>query len=198
MTRREDHAGVGCVVEPAAVGTAAKKPRGVHEEGAEEVDPITERVEARERNVPSADLQRDEVVHEARGHRHDEQEDHRHAVHGEHLVVQVGRQQRLVRGSQLGAQQECFDAADDEEHHRRAAVHDADALVVHRGDPRAPPGGAAGAGKHAQRSAGTRAVAGWYQIARARPIWVDCGGEVGLFWFNDRHGGSFDPLLSRV
>jgi hypothetical protein len=198
VTRREHDAGVGRVVEPATVGAAAEKPRRVHEDGTEQVDPVAQRVEPWERNVPCTDLQRDQVVHEAGCHRHDEQEDHRHAVHGEDLVVQVGRQQRLVGRRQLGAQQQCLNAADDEEHHRRAAVHDADALVVHRGDPRSPSGRGRRSREHAQRSAGTRAVGGGDQLARAIPIGVDGGWEVGFFWLNDRHGGSFDPLLSRV
>ena len=58
-----------------------------HREAAEQVEPVRERVEARERHVAGADLQRHEVVRQAEGERPEEQEQHDAAVHREELVV---------------------------------------------------------------------------------------------------------------
>ncbi len=100
-----------------------------------------ERVEARERDVAGADLQRHHVVGERRGHRHHEEEHHRGGVHREHLVVLVGRQDRAVGLGELGPDQQRLEAADEEEHHGGDAVHDADLLVVDGEGPRLPAGG---------------------------------------------------------
>ena len=86
----------GRVGEPAAVGRAAEDPRRVQEDAAGEEHPERQRVQPREGDVAGADLQRHQVVHERRAHRHDHEEDHRHAVHGEGLVVEVGRDQLAV------------------------------------------------------------------------------------------------------
>ena len=133
---REHDAGVGGVGEPAAVGAAAEEPRRVQEDAADEEHPEAQRVEAREGDVAGADLQRDQVVHEGRAHRHDHQEDHRDAVHREDLVVEVGRQQLLLGRGQLRPDDQRLDAADDQEEQRRGAVHDPDLLVVDGAHPR--------------------------------------------------------------
>ena len=73
-------------------------------------------VDARERDVAGADLQRDQVVEERCAHRHHEQEHHRDPVHREDLVVLVGVQQRAVGAGELRADQQGLDAADHEEH----------------------------------------------------------------------------------
>ena len=100
--------------------------------------PEGERVQAREGHVARADHQRQEVVGEARHHRHDEQEDHRRAVHREQLVVDLRRDQRVVRRAQLQADHQRLDAAEAEEHERRDHVHDPDPLVVGGRDPARP------------------------------------------------------------
>ena len=138
MARRVRHAGVRGVGEPAAVGTAAEDPRRAQEQSANEEAPEAERVEARERHVAGAHLQRDEVVREGRAEGHRHQENHGDAVHCVDLVVGLGAEQRPVGAGQLDADEQRFDAADEEEHQPRRAVHDADLLVIDRGHPRAP------------------------------------------------------------
>ena len=51
--------------------------------------PDTERVQARESHVVGADLQRQNVVHDAEEHRHRDEKNHRGAVHRKHPVVSV-------------------------------------------------------------------------------------------------------------
>ena len=81
------------VVEPAGVRRVPVSQRDVHEDPRAQIDPVREGVHPRERHVPRADHQRDQVVPERpRGHRDHEQEDHRDPVHREHLVV--GRRAR--------------------------------------------------------------------------------------------------------
>ena len=139
--RVERHAiaGVGRRVrrvrEPAAVGAAAQEPARVQEQPAEQEHPELKRVQPRERDVARPDHQRDQVVEERGRHRHDEQEDHRQAVHREDLVVLLGVQHRVARLRQLRPDQQRLDPTDDEEQERRDAVHDPDLLVVHRGEP---------------------------------------------------------------
>ena len=109
--------------------------RGVEDDAAGEQQPEGDRVQARVGHVAGADHQRQEVVAEARHHRHDEQEDHRRPVHREQLVVGLGADQRVLRRSQLQAHHQGLGAAEDEEHEREDHVHDPDALVVGRRDP---------------------------------------------------------------
>ena len=116
VPRRERQAAVGRVVEPPAVRAFTEDPRRVQEDAAGEEDPKAQRVEPGKHDVAGTDLQRDEVVGERRGQRHGGEEDHRHAVHREDLVVQIARQQLAVGTRQLDADQQRFDAADEEEH----------------------------------------------------------------------------------
>jgi hypothetical protein len=131
---------VGWIPEPATVRRPAQEPAGIQEQSAEDEDPEREGVQPREGDVPRADHQRDQVVEECRRHRHDEQEDHRHAVHREDLVVLVGVEQRVVGLGELAADQQGFDPADQEERERAEAVEDPDLLVIDRREP-APPAG---------------------------------------------------------
>jgi hypothetical protein len=112
----------------------------VDEDPAEEVDPEGERVEPREGDVARPDLQRDHVVEERGGQRHQRQEHHGHRVHGEHLVVELGRDERVVRHDQLSPDQQRLDPPDQEEEEGGPEVEDADPLVVDRGDPAPQPG----------------------------------------------------------
>ncbi len=89
----------------------------------DEEAPEAERVDPREGDVTCADLQRDEVVGEAGGHRHHEEEHHRGGVHREHLVVQTGTEERVVRLGELRADGQRLEAADEEEEHRRDAAY---------------------------------------------------------------------------
>jgi methylmalonyl-CoA mutase cobalamin-binding domain/chain len=87
-------------------------------------------VELEEGDVAGPDLQGHQVVGKGGTNGHDHQEDHGGAVHGKDLVVELGRQQLAPGGPQLGADEQCLGAADDEEEHGDGAVHDADLLVI--------------------------------------------------------------------
>ena len=125
-------------VEGPAVLRRLEEDRGVEGDAAEQQQPERERVQAREGHVAGADHQRHEVVGEARQHRHDEQEDHRGAVHGHEGVVGLRRDQRVVRLEQLEAHDQRLDAADDEEPEGGEQVEDPDLLVVGGGEPVEP------------------------------------------------------------
>jgi len=92
--RREDNAVERGVGEPAEVGRAVggQEPAD-DDEAAEQVKPVGQRVEPRERDVRRADLQRDDEVREAEGERRCEQEHHDRAVHRYELVVLLVRHQ---------------------------------------------------------------------------------------------------------
>ena len=112
--------------------------RGVEHGSAGEVEPIRQRVEPREGHVARPHLQRHEVVREAGPQRHDHEEDHRRAVHREHLVVDLRRQQRVVGLGELGAHQQRLDSAERHERERRDQVEHADPLVIGRRSPSRP------------------------------------------------------------
>ena len=73
--------------EPSNLGKAADKQREHHQCGAKSGHPEAQVAQKREGRAPGADLQRHEVVHEARDERHGHEEDHDHAVGREDLVV---------------------------------------------------------------------------------------------------------------
>jgi hypothetical protein len=171
--RREHHAVVRGVVEPAAVRTAAEEPARVQEDGAGDEAPQREGVHPREGDVPGPDLQGQQVVGERGGHGHHDEEHHRHAVHGEHLVVGVGRQQVLARAGQLRPDHQGLDAADQEEGEGGDAVHDADLLVVDGRHPAAP----------ARRRGGTTEDAEGLEVVGPVP-----GGEGERSFFGEGHG----------
>ena len=172
--RRVDDAAVGRVAEPAAVGPAATdQPRGVEEDRAREPHPEREGVEPGEGDVAGTDLERDQIVREGGGQRHDEEEHHGDAVHREDLVVEIGTEEALVGEGQLGADQQRLDPADDEEEHGGDAVHDPDLLVVDGADPVLPPTLGLGSGEHAER-----------------PLRVGLTAGEGAGFFGDRHGHS--------
>ncbi len=56
-------------------------------------------------------------------------------MHRERLVVLVGVQHARIRRRQLQPQEQRLDAAQQEEHERRHAVHRPDPLVIDGGDP---------------------------------------------------------------
>jgi hypothetical protein len=94
-----------------------------------------QRVQLRERHVPRADHERHEVVAEAGEDRHDDEEDHCRAVHGEELVVAIPGDDVLLGGCQLEADQERQETCDREEHEARDDVEDPDPLVIRRRQP---------------------------------------------------------------
>ena len=100
----------------------------------EEEDPVAEGVEPGKGHVPGADLQRDQVVAEAGQHRGVEEEDHGRAVHGEQLVVGLGRQHVVVGRGQLVPHDQGGQTGQEEEDERGVDVAAADALVVDGGE----------------------------------------------------------------
>ena len=84
---RQRHVG-----EPAAVRHGTERHTGVEEQAAEEEDPEGQGVQPGERHVARPDLERHDEVEKRRDESHAGEEDHRRAVHGEQLVVQVGIQ----------------------------------------------------------------------------------------------------------
>ena len=176
----------GGVHEPAAVG---RRRRGtttrLTKSAPNRKRPEAEGVDAREGDVAGADLQRHEVVAERRRHRHGEEEHHRRGVHREHLVVEVGGEHRAVGPGELGADQQRLDAADEEEHDRRDAVHDPELLVVDREQPRPPAGG--------RRPGGGRSPSAPRRgDRRGRGGRADDGGRDGSF--DDGHGSGLPSL----
>jgi hypothetical protein len=100
--------------------------------------PEREIVEEGERHVARADLQRHDIVHEARdeGHRHEE--DHDHAMRGEDLVVVMRIEVALiaVEGDRLlEAHHDRIGKAAQQHDDRQDDIHDADLLVIDTGEP---------------------------------------------------------------
>jgi hypothetical protein len=101
-------AGGICLGRKRHVGRPTRRRRTEHEARVEDdragdEEPVGQRVEARERHVTRADLQRDDVVREPGPDRNDEQEDHRRPVHREGLVVLLRREERAIGRRELGA-----------------------------------------------------------------------------------------------
>jgi hypothetical protein len=78
-------------------GAARHEEPGHHHETSHEVQPVTERVQARKRHVRRANHQRDEVVAERQNQRHDREEHHDGAVHRAELEVELGQQNAFDR-----------------------------------------------------------------------------------------------------
>ena len=148
--------GLGGVAEPAAVGGTAEEEAGVQQQAAGQEHPVPEGVQPGEGDVAGADQDGHEVVTEGGRQRHDHQEHHGGAVHGEELVVLVGGQDLPVGGGQLHPDHQRFTAADAEEQEGGDAVEDADPLVVDRRDPAPEAVLALGSGERAGRSSGHR------------------------------------------
>ena len=104
---------------------------------ADDVQVPAQQVDPGKCQVFGADHQRNEEVAEHRRHRRNQEEEHHDdAVHGEQLVVGVGRNQVTSRGEQLQADQHGEEAADPEHHGDRDEIKDRDALVVCGQQPR--------------------------------------------------------------
>ena len=108
------------------------------EQEADDEDVPAQEVELREGDVLGAEHQRQHEVAENRGHGGDQHEEHhRHAVHGEQLVVGVRRARGRppaspARGGSPSAKRPPRKKAKVDDHE----VHDADALVVLGQQPR--------------------------------------------------------------
>ena len=146
VTRRELARGEVCVREPSGAGGSPEEKARVQEERSAQEEPVAERVQARKGDVPRSDLERHDVVEGARRHRHDGEEDHRQAVHGEELIENLGAQHGVLRHRQLETDQHRLQATDEEEEEAGEEVEDPDPLVVHGRDPAPQTAGVGAAG----------------------------------------------------
>ena len=111
----------------------------IKQQAAEGGQPETQRVEAREGHVASADHQRNQVGAEPEHERHGHKENHGGAMHREHAIENFGRNEVIVRDHQLNSHDGGLDAADDQHHQGVDDVHNAQALVIDGGDPAVQP-----------------------------------------------------------
>ena len=123
---------VGNVVVPTIVRSRTHRKSHVDENAGSEINPIGERVEAREGHVARPDEQRPEIVGETRKNRQRVKEDHRHAMRGEELVVLLGCEQALFGTGELHPHDERFETSQRQEGECGDDVAYADLLVVHR------------------------------------------------------------------
>ena len=103
---------------------------GGGDDRAEEVQPVGEGVQPRERDVRRADLQRQHEVGETEHHGGRIEQQHDRAVHGEQLVVLLGGEELHTRLRQFGPHEQRHQAADHEPGERGGDVHDAKDLGV--------------------------------------------------------------------
>ena len=120
---------------PTEVGGTTRGDETTHrDQRAEQEQPEAQRIQARERHVGCADLQRKYQVGEPEHDRGRVEQQHRRAVHGEQLVVLLVGQELQSGGDQFAADEQRHQPADEEEHEAGDAVHDADQLVIGGGD----------------------------------------------------------------
>ena len=120
---------------PAGIDSAQHQ-RGQGQCAADYIEIPTEQIDLGEGEVARADHHGDQEIAQRCGNRrHQKQEDHDDAVHGEELVVGV-------RGDEVGLRREEFQpdeagkrAADEEEKRDRDQIQDRDALVVAGEEP---------------------------------------------------------------
>ena len=124
------------VLGPAGGGGAARdeEARG-HQHAAQRQQPEGQGVDPREGHVRGADLERHDVVAEARQDRDHEQEQHERGVHRERLVVERLVHELQPGDGELRADDEGEDAAGEEEDDRVDQVQDPDLLVVGGREP---------------------------------------------------------------
>src|SRR4029077_20600151 len=98
----------------------------------DQIYPVTDHVHVGEDHVPGAAHQRDEVVAKAPEKQRGQQVDHHdHAVHGDELVVVVGRDEgESMREAQLQAHQHRHDEGNQADTNGGDCVLDRDDLVV--------------------------------------------------------------------
>ena len=122
--------GIRRVHDPRDVRTLTG-PNPREDEGSREHEqPQSERIDSGEGKVLGADLQRQDVIHEAGDHRHGPEENHGGAVEGEERVVFVVGQEIVFRQRQLNTEQQRQKPTDQEEEEPEQEVHDADFFVV--------------------------------------------------------------------
>ncbi len=126
-----DRVGQRRVGEPAEGGGATRgEEAGADDQAAEQVEPVAEHVQPRERDVGRADLERHDRVAEAEEQRRREQQQHDRAVHGEELVVELLVDDLAAGVGELGPDEQRHDAAGHEPGERGTEVQVADQLVI--------------------------------------------------------------------
>ena len=118
------------VARPAGRGRATGHEPEEEQDPAERQHPERQRVDPREGHVRRADLERHDVVPEARQDRDDEQEDHRRGVHREQLVVRLVGHELEPGLGELDAHDQRQQAGEEEEDERVDQVEDPDLLVI--------------------------------------------------------------------
>ena len=110
---------VGRVEGPAGIDAAGQ--HGEQGEQAADHQQIpAQQIDPGKRQVARADHHGQEEIAQRRGNGGDQEEEHHHhAVHGEHLVVGLGRNQVALRRQQLDADQRGEGAAEEEEQRDR-------------------------------------------------------------------------------
>ncbi len=118
------------VKRPAGVEPASAK-RIQDEAAANDVDVPAEQIDLREGQILRADHQGNQEIPKDRGDRRDqEEENHRHAVHGEKFVVRFGGDQGSGRRQKMDANHGGEDAANEKENSDRTEIQQGDALVI--------------------------------------------------------------------
>ena len=138
---RRSYRGIGIdtaqrrVEGPAGVQAAGRE--GVENEAAaKQVDIPAQEIDLGEGEILGADHERYQEISQDRGNRRDQEEkDHRHAVHGEQLVVGFRRNQVAVRRQQVNADHGGERAADEKEEGHRREIQQRDALVIRGQQP---------------------------------------------------------------
>ena len=185
--------GVG---KPSGVRHLVNDKAEVHQDAAEQENPVGKGVEAGEGHIAGADGEGDDEVKEGDAHRHNDHKDHYGGVHGEHLIEPAGADQIGVGGSELGTDDARFDAGNEHKDESGSAVHHADALVVDGGDPAPQAAGAVG---------GAGQYLGYRCHPDSPPPWLPATGrgvgfppDAGFWCLDSRWSGNFGFSLTQV
>ena len=125
------------IARPACIQRATREEAAVVQDDRHRHEPEPEQVDAREGHVARPDHDRHHVVRDAGQEDGDEEEDHRHAVRRDDLVVGLRVDDLQVRLRQLEADDQREDPPDHEAEDACDHVHDPDQLVVGRRQPKA-------------------------------------------------------------
>jgi hypothetical protein len=123
------------VVEPAGFRPGVGEQSDIQQAAADEVHPVSVRVEPRKRDVSGPDHQWHEVDPHRRHDRDREEEHHGGAMHREQLIVEVGTHQIVFRSGELGPHQCGVQASQDEKDERRDDVSLPDGFMIDTGQP---------------------------------------------------------------
>ena len=118
-----------------AVEAVATEKTEVQQQAAKCRYPEAEGVQPRKRHVARAQHQRYQIIPEAEENRHADEENHGRAVHREQAIEDLRRDQAVLWNRELNAHHDGFQARDYKKDQCVPDVHQADLLVVHRGDP---------------------------------------------------------------